>query len=202
VGARRPGDFDRLRSLVRWRVVGVVPAAARHGRVTGRRRWPHLLLVFRLRHVGHTVKIGWGRRRDNAGGYNVEMRRALRSVCWLAAVVGLLGCVACFVAYATACRVDLISSTRRYGVDAGVDEAKLCVAWRFTVPARPAWAGQVNRLGFRYTRWSDGSGEVRVPLLALAAGFGVVGVAAYVVARRLRPARGAKDAAFEVVTHS
>jgi hypothetical protein len=43
---------------------------------------------------------------------------------------------------------------------------KLAVGWRPRVPYRPGWAGQVNRYGFRYNLYSDGSGYAWTPLWA------------------------------------
>ena len=44
------------------------------------------------------------------------------------------------------------------------DGQQIFLSWRPTTPYRPPWAGQTNRHGFRYTRWSDGSAEIGVPL--------------------------------------
>src|SRR4051812_14522409 len=42
--------------------------------------------------------------------------------------------------------------------------------WRRpAVEYRPNWAGQVNRLGFRYTCWSNGTWDFGVPLRGAAA---------------------------------
>jgi hypothetical protein len=43
-------------------------------------------------------------------------------------------------------------------------------------PFRPAWAGQLTRLGCRYTRWSNGTWDFGVPLAGAAVMFGVVGI--------------------------
>src|SRR5215204_4166513 len=45
-------------------------------------------------------------------------------------------------------------------IGARLDHGKACVSWQPRTPYRPPWAGQVTRLGVRYTRWSDGSAEV------------------------------------------
>jgi hypothetical protein len=66
------------------------------------------------------------------------------------------------------------------------DDRKLYVSWQPSTAYRPAWAGQVNRLGVRYTRWSNGSGEVGVPIAFFAGVFVVLAVAAGLVARKLR----------------
>ena len=81
------------------------------------------------------------------------------------------------------------------GVAVGVRLASGCghFSWRPRTPYRPDWAGQVARLGFRYTRWSDGSGEVAVPLWAPLAASCVLGWAARrgtVAAKRSRTLRG------------
>jgi hypothetical protein len=40
----------------------------------------------------------------------------------------------------------------------------LSIGWRPRVAYRPQWAGQVNRYGFRYNLYSDGSGYAWTPL--------------------------------------
>jgi hypothetical protein len=52
------------------------------------------------------------------------------------------------------------------------------LGWEPSAPCRPAWAGQINRYGFRYTRCSDGSGEIGVPNWPLAAVFVGIGLCA------------------------
>jgi hypothetical protein len=42
----------------------------------------------------------------------------------------------------------------------------LSIGWRPRVTYRPQWAGQVNRYGFRYNVYSDGSGYAWAPLWA------------------------------------
>jgi hypothetical protein len=66
------------------------------------------------------------------------------------------------------------------------DDRKVYVSWRPASEYPPAWAGQVNRFGVRYTRWSNGSGEVGVPIAFVAAIFIIMAIAANLVARRLR----------------
>ena len=63
---------------------------------------------------------------------------------------------------------------------------------RLAVEYRPTWAGQVTRLGFRYTRWSNGTWDLGVPLRGAAVVFGTAGVAtgAALLRRRLRALRG------------
>jgi hypothetical protein len=48
-------------------------------------------------------------------------------------------------------------------------EGKLSLSWEPRVPYRPAWAGQINRHGFRYTVYSSGSWHVWGPLGAVGA---------------------------------
>jgi hypothetical protein len=47
-----------------------------------------------------------------------------------------------------------------------LDHGNLSVSWRPRVAYRPRWAGQVNRYGFRYNVYSDGSGYAWTPLWA------------------------------------
>ena len=64
-------------------------------------------------------------------------------------------------------------------------EGKLMVSWEPRAPYRPRWAGQSNRLGFRYNLYSDGSGYAWAPPWAVAAASAAVGcAAAYVGWRR------------------
>ena len=67
-------------------------------------------------------------------------------------------------------RPELVLGPRGEGfsVAVGLDDGRCTCYWRPRAEYRPAWAGQVNRLGFRYTRWSNGSGEVRIPLWVFA----------------------------------
>jgi hypothetical protein len=48
-------------------------------------------------------------------------------------------------------------------------DGKLSLSWAPRVAYRPAWAGQVNRHGFRYTVYSNGSRHVWGPLGAVGA---------------------------------
>jgi hypothetical protein len=81
-------------------------------------------------------------------------------------------------------------SGTRAGLNARASGGMMFLGWEPSAPRRPAWAGQINRYGFRYTRWSDGSGEVGVPNRPLAGVF--VGIAlcagwlAAVSSRRVR----------------
>jgi len=77
-----------------------------------------------------------------------------------------------------------------FRVGARLVDGRGFVSWRPAVPYRPAWAGQINRLGFRYTRWSDGSGEIGTPLLPAALLLGTAALAAGVV--ELKRRRGAR----------
>jgi hypothetical protein len=76
-----------------------------------------------------------------------------------------------------------------------VHAGNLSVAWRPRVAYRPRWAGQVDRYGFRYNVYSDGSGYAWAPpwmpgaALATAAA-SLAARAAAAAARSRRPARG------------
>jgi hypothetical protein len=66
-------------------------------------------------------------------------------------------------------------------------DKQVFVSWEPRVEYRPTWAGQVNRYGFRYTRWSNGSAEIGVPLNVVAIAFAMLGCS-------LRPLVGASAA--------
>jgi hypothetical protein len=93
--------------------------------------------------------------------------------------------------HVTAPEWTLLRPSGAHLVEVAVDGGKLCVSWSPIRPYRPEWAGQTNRYGFRYTRWSNGSAEVRVPLWTLAGGFGAI---ALVVGYLAFPWRGPKAA--------
>ena len=96
--------------------------------------------------------------------------------------------VACAAGWLLADRVHVVLRQEKrqgFSVGARLDEDRAFVSWRPAAEYRPAWAGQVNRWRFRYTRWSDGSGEVGVPLWAI--GGVAAGVAVLAVVPRRRP---------------
>ena len=76
------------------------------------------------------------------------------------------------------------------GADARLRDGRLWLGWRPRVAYRPEWAGQVNRGGFRYTRWSDGSGQVGVPVWVVALAFAVAATSAEAVHRVRRRRSG------------
>jgi hypothetical protein len=89
-------------------------------------------------------------------------------------------------------RPVLLSEKPGQGLTTGLrlDDGRVFVSWSPAMAAQPTWAGQVNLLHFRYTRWSNGSGEVGVPfwvigLLCAALG-GVSGAVARVKRRWAR----------------
>ena len=110
-----------------------------------------------------------------------------------------------FALVAVACvpagRVNRATLLDRAGAgltEVAIDEGNLRVSWRPRVPYRPAWAGQDNRMGFRYNVYSDGSGYAWAPTWAVAALSAAVASAAGIlgwrpqrrVARGLCPACG------------
>jgi predicted RNA-binding Zn-ribbon protein involved in translation (DUF1610 family) len=99
--------------------------------------------------------------------------------------MSLLLCLACVVALGVGGTARFVSyrDTRAFMV--GVDNESLFVGWRLFV-YRPPWAGQVSRFGFRYTRWSDNSAELSLPLWLPAAAFAVTGLGAGTLAFRHR----------------
>jgi hypothetical protein len=75
-------------------------------------------------------------------------------------------------------RATLMSRDGSGLTEVALDEGNLRVSWQPRVPYRPRWAGQDNRLGFRYNVYSDGSGYAWAPLWAIAAASGAVACAA------------------------
>jgi hypothetical protein len=71
----------------------------------------------------------------------------------------------------------------RRAIELRLDGRRIFVSWRPLAPYRPTWAGQTNRYGFRYTRWSDGSAEIGLPLWLPAAFFTTLTLAAARLAR-------------------
>jgi hypothetical protein len=67
-----------------------------------------------------------------------------------------------------------------------VHDGKLGIAWIPRVPHRPRWAGQVNRYGFRYNVYSDGSWYAWAPLWAPGAVFAVAALLTGFAARSRR----------------
>lgn len=94
--------------------------------------------------------------------------------------------VTCLVLWFTAPDYRLLAPTRRF--DARLSDSKLFVSWSPSVPYRPGWAGQINRYGFRYTRWFDGSADLGIPLILLAVAFATLVVIPLYPFRRRRPA--------------
>ena len=114
--------------------------------------------------------------------------RILSGVAWLVAA----GCAAGAVLTRHYPPIILREDVRA-GFTLGVrlDHGSAYFSWRPGAEYRPAWAGQVNRFGFRYTRWSNGSGEVGVPLWAPALAAATAATAAGAVSRsRRRASRG------------
>ena len=79
------------------------------------------------------------------------------------ALTSLLLCAASTVALATGGTARFVSYRDTRMVAVGIDSGTVFVGWRYSV-GRPPWAGQRSRWGLRYTRWSDNSAEVTVPL--------------------------------------
>lgn len=119
------------------------------------------------------------------------MTRWWRIFAVVAATVAI-GSVAARFASHRSTRV-IVPESRRPGFTMGVrlDGGSAYVSWRPRIPYRPARAGQVNRVGVRYTRWSDGSAEVGIPLDAMAlAGVTVASVCAMLTMQRPRASAG------------
>ena len=110
------------------------------------------------------------------------MRRLARIV---AVAAGLLAVLCLLPGGAT--NATLMSRDGTGLTEVKVDEGRLTASWRPHAPYRPRWAGQDNRMGFRYNVYSDGSGYAWAPLWAVAAASAAVGCAAAVGWRRRRP---------------
>jgi hypothetical protein len=93
------------------------------------------------------------------------MRRRWWAILCIAACAGALACLAAGV-LSHHYQPVLVSEAGKPGFALGarMSDGRAFVSWKLAAERRPAWAGQINRLGFRYTRWSNGSGEVGVPL--------------------------------------
>lgn len=91
-------------------------------------------------------------------------------------------------------RPVLVAEKRGQGFTTGLrlDDGRVFVSWSPGTQVRPTWAGQVNWLHSRYTRWSNGSGEAGVPFWVIALLCAGVGGVSGVMARgkRRRAPRG------------
>ena len=89
-------------------------------------------------------------------------------------------------------RPVLLQENRGHGFTSGLrlDDGRVFVSWSPAVEYRPPWAGQVNRYHFRYTRWSNGSAEVGVPMWAPAVVCSIVALGSGAVARSKRRRAG------------
>jgi hypothetical protein len=98
---------------------------------------------------------------------------------------------ACFALQRRGGHVELIRRDGPGPTALALYDGNLSVSWQPRVPYRPRWAGQINRHGFRYNLYSDGSGYAWAPLWTLGALLAVAAaavLAGYVVraARRRR----------------
>jgi hypothetical protein len=107
-----------------------------------------------------------------------------RRVLNLLAMLSLVLCIASAVGQFARATAGPLTVPRGPTLLVGFELGKLVVGWQPVAPYRPAWAGQVQRRGVRYTRWSDGSGEVEVPLWTVAALFAAAAIATRLLARR------------------
>src|SRR5215218_8419094 len=115
------------------------------------------------------------------------MRRRACVILCVAAWAAALACVAGAVASRGAQRV-LMSEAGKPGFAVGLRlfDRHAFLSWKPAAEFRPPWAGQINRNGFRYTRWSNGSAEVGGPLWVPAVLLGAVGIGAAAAAWRTR----------------
>jgi len=121
----------------------------------------------------------------------VRLSPVRRRLLNLLAVLSLVLCLACAVGAFARATAGPWTLTRGPTLLVGLDLGQLVVGRRPAAAYRPAWAGQVQRCGFRYTRWSDGSVETDVPLWAVAALSAPAALASRVLARRA--GRGVAD---------
>ena len=70
---------------------------------------------------------------------------------------------ACFVIQYRGANLELIWRGGSGTTVVEIYEDKLSLSWVPRVPYRPAWAGQINRQGFRYNVYSNGSWHVWGP---------------------------------------
>jgi hypothetical protein len=93
------------------------------------------------------------------------MRRRWWAILCIAACAGALASIAAGVV-SQHYQPVLVSEAGKTGFALGarLSDGRAFVSWKLAAERRPAWAGQINRLGFRYTRWSNGPGEVGAPL--------------------------------------
>ena len=105
------------------------------------------------------------------------MRRELRlkgRLFQLLAAVSLVLSLASFVLQYRGVDVELM---RREGAGprvVAVEDGKLSLSWEPRVEYRPGWAGQVNRYGFRYNVYSDGSWYAWGPIWVVGAVFAAI----------------------------
>jgi hypothetical protein len=93
------------------------------------------------------------------------MARKMR-IAWSVAcgVMGLALSAACFALQYRGADVELMRRVGPGPTVVEIHEGKLSLSWVPRVPNRPAWAGQINRHGFRYNVYSNGSWHVWGPL--------------------------------------
>jgi len=96
---------------------------------------------------------------------------------------------ACFALQGWGGDVQLMQRNGSGPTEIELSQGNLSLSWRPRVAYRPQWAGQVNRYGFRYNVYSDGSGYAWMPLwapgAALATAAVVTGYAAWRRRRRI-----------------
>jgi hypothetical protein len=117
------------------------------------------------------------------------VRRLVRRTLIVCAALSLALCAVCIVLQVTGLKRRVPAPPGARSAEVQVYGGKLFVSWRAVSAYRPAWAGQINRYGFRYTRWSDGSGEVGMPLWMAAAVLAVMGVGIVYLARPAKAVR-------------
>jgi hypothetical protein len=121
------------------------------------------------------------------------MRRGALWVIFAAALAFALACVAAEIAsYSSRPVLVPMGSTSGPAWEVTLRDGRLHVWRRPAIEHRPTWSGQIHRLGFRYTRWSNAAWDLGVPLRLVMAVGAAVGAASVVALwfRRRRAARG------------
>jgi hypothetical protein len=107
----------------------------------------------------------------------------LRAGYWLAALLSVGTLILGIVPIPHYLPVVTNFSSRQFSL--GVADCRVMISWSPKTPWRPAWAGQTNRFGFRYNRYSDGSANFWVPLILFTVPFFVVSLILHRYLRRL-----------------
>jgi hypothetical protein len=115
------------------------------------------------------------------------MRRRPRILLYATAAISLALAVTCTALQYTRHEKLLLRPTGPRGIELRLADGRLHLGWRPLTPQRPTWAGQSTRHGFHFTRWSDGSADLGLPLWLAALAFAALASLTAYTARRPRP---------------